>query len=178
MRKLVYDVAVSLDGFIAGANDDISGFLMQGDHVDAYFERLRGYTSGVVGKATYEIGYTWGLKPGINPYPHLDVHVCSKSIELPADSAVKTVRTDAADFVRGLKQTGEGDIYLCGGGAFAGSMLRAGLIDRLILKLNPVALGAGTLLFGDGGLGSVPKFKLAGTEKYESGVVLLTYEAA
>jgi len=178
MRKLVYDVAVSLDGFIAGPNGDISGFQMQGDHVDAYFERLRGYTSGVVGKATYEVGYTWGLKPGVNPYPHLDVHVCSRSIELPADSAVSAVRTDAAEFVRELKQTGEGDIYLCGGGAFAGSMLRAGLIDRLLLKLNPVALGAGTLLFGDGGFDLAQKFRLAGTESYQTGVVLLTYEPA
>lgn len=177
MRKLIYDVAVSLDGFIAGPNGDLSGFLMQGDHVDAYFERLRGYTSGVVGKATYEIGYTWGLKPGVNPYPHLDVHVCSHSIDLPADSAVKAVRTDAADFVRGLKQAGEGDIYLCGGGALAGSLARARLIDRLILKLNPVALGAGIPLFGEGGFDPAQAFRLSGTETYKSGVVLITYDA-
>jgi dihydrofolate reductase len=178
MRRLVYDVAVSLDGFIAGPYGDVSGFLMQGDHVDAYFERLQGYTACVMGKGTYEIGYTWGIKPGVNPYPHLDVHVCSKSIDLPPDSAVKAARGDAADFVSNLKETGEGDIYLCGGGAFAGSMLRAGLIDRLLLKLNPVALGAGVLLFGTERFDPAQRFRLAGAQPYESGVVLLTYEAA
>ena len=178
MRRLVYDIAVSLDGFISGPKHDTSAFPMQGDHVDAYFERLMGYKACVMGRGTYEVGYAWGIKPGVNPYPHLDVHVLSKSIDLPPDSAVKTVRGDAVNFVRGLKQSGEGDIYLCGGGALAGSMLRARLIDRLILKVNPVVLGAGVTLFGTERFDPAQGFKLAGTQPYESGVVLLTYDAA
>jgi dihydrofolate reductase len=176
MRRLIYDVAMSLDGFIAGPSHDASGFLFQGDHVDAYFERLQTYTHCVMGKGTYEAGYSWGIKPGVNPYPHLDVHVCSNSIELPPDSAVKIARGDAVDFVRNLKETGRGDIYLCGGGAFAGAMLRAGLIDTLLLKLNPVVLGAGVTLFGNDRFDPAGRFRLTETHQYESGVVLLTYE--
>jgi dihydrofolate reductase len=178
MRRLIYDVAVSLDGFISGPKDDTSGFLFQGDHVDAYFEWLQTYTHCVMGKGTYEAGYSWGIKPGVNPYPHLDVHVCSTSIELPPDSAVKIARGDAADFVRNLKETGRGDIYLCGGGAFAGAMLRAGLIDRLLLKLNPVVLGAGVTLFGAERFDPTQRFTMTSTQPYQSGVVLLTYEAS
>ena len=178
MRRLIYDIAVSLDGFIAGPKDDTSAFLMQGDHVNDYFERLRGYTACVIGKGAYEVGYTWGIKPGVNPYPHLDVHVCSNTIVLPPDSAVKTARGDAVSFVRNLKQQGEGDIYLCGGGAFAGSMLRAGLIDTLLLKLNPVVLGGGVPLFGSERFDPAQRFRLTGTQPYDSGVALLTYEAS
>jgi riboflavin biosynthesis pyrimidine reductase len=36
-----------------------------------------------------------------------------------------------------------GDVYLCGGGALAGSLLDAGLIDRLVLKVNPLVFGRG-----------------------------------
>lgn len=83
-RKLVYDVAVSLDGYISGPKHDTSAFVMTGDHVDAYFDRIAGYPAVVMGRTTYEAGYTWGLKPGVKAYPHMDHHVFSKGLQLPA----------------------------------------------------------------------------------------------
>lgn len=93
---------------------------------------------------------------------------------------MNVIRTDAAAHVRDLKSSDGGDIYLCGGGAFAGSLLRAGLIDRLVLKLNPVAIGAGVPLFGanERPFDATARFKLVATHAYESGVALLTYDAA
>src|SRR5262245_42822149 len=131
-RTLIYDVACSLDGFIAGDGDDISGFLSQGDHVTAYLERLQRYDTVVMGRRTYTSGYAWGLKPGERPYPHMTTYVCSTTLTLPA-GGVDVVRDDAVAFVRALKRTPGGDIYLCGGGEFAGALLTANLIDRVIV---------------------------------------------
>ncbi|PKL30446.1 MAG: dihydrofolate reductase, partial [Spirochaetae bacterium HGW-Spirochaetae-10] len=56
MRKLIYHVAVTVDGFIARKNGSVDGFLMQGDHVDAYLEHLKDYDTVVMGRRTYEAG--------------------------------------------------------------------------------------------------------------------------
>lgn len=40
MRTIHYDVAMSLNGYIAGPDEDISGFPAKGEHLDAYLKRL------------------------------------------------------------------------------------------------------------------------------------------
>ncbi len=64
MPSLIYDVAVSIDGYIAGPNGDISGFPMQGPHAEAYDARLAEYPAVIMGKNTYEFGYAYGLPAG------------------------------------------------------------------------------------------------------------------
>ncbi|MEO1240808.1 MAG: dihydrofolate reductase family protein [Pseudomonadota bacterium] len=149
MQPVIYDVAVSADGFISGPAGDISKFPHEGEIVDDYFERLKTYPCAIMGRATYEFGYGFGLKPGDNPYPHMKTIVFSKSIDLPEEADVIVTRDDAAEHILSLKQSCEGPIYLCGGGQFAGSLLSFGLIDRLRLKRAPVFLGDGVRLFGD-----------------------------
>jgi dihydrofolate reductase len=177
-RRLVYDIAASLDGYIEGEEGDLSGLMMQGGHADAYMDRLAGYDAVVMGRRTYEIGASFGLKPGQRAYPHMAHHVFSQTLQLPEESAVDVVREAPVPFVRRLKQTDGGDIYLCGGGKLARALFDAGLVDRILIKLNPVVLGGGVNLFGEGSPLSAERrpLKLAGVEPYENGVVLLTYE--
>ncbi|GAB4565561.1 MAG: dihydrofolate reductase family protein [Haliangiales bacterium] len=173
MRKLVYDVALTLDGFIAHEDGSIGGFAMEGAHADAYMERLQGYDTVVMGRKTYEAGYAFGLKPGQRAYPHMDHYIVSKTLELGDDAEVTVVRGDFVDAVKKLKQADGGDIYLCGGGMLAGVLLDHGLIDQLLIKLNPVIIGSGISLFG-ARAGQVAA-TLIDTETYENGVVLLRY---
>ncbi|MGP1354784.1 MAG: dihydrofolate reductase family protein [Parasphingopyxis sp.] len=149
MQPIIYDVAVSADGFIAGPNADISKFPQSSPAVDDYFERLKTYACAIMGRATYEFGYDFGLAPGDNPYPHMRTLVFSQSLSLPEDSDVEIVRHDARDHVAALKSSSDGPIYLCGGGEFAGWALSEGLVDLLRLKRAPIFLGSGTRLFGD-----------------------------
>ncbi|MEO1273533.1 MAG: dihydrofolate reductase family protein [Myxococcota bacterium] len=149
MRSLIYDIAVSIDGFIAGPNHDISTFLYEGEHATDYVARLQHYTTVVMGRSTYTSGYAFGLQPGQRAYPHMEHIIFSRSLELPEERDVQLVREDAVEVVRTLKEQEGGDIYLCGGGELAGHLHRAGLIDRLILKINPITLGAGRPLFGN-----------------------------
>lgn len=123
MQPIIYDVAVSIDGFIAGRDGDISGFAESGPVVDDYLARLETYACAIMGRATYEFGYRFGVKPGDNPYPHMDCHVLSQTLTLPAGSSVELVREPAVDRARRLKTLSSGPIYLCGGGRLAGSLM-------------------------------------------------------
>lgn len=146
MRTIHYDVATSLNGFITGPNEDISGFPAEGDHVDAYLGRLAGYDTVLMGRSTYEFGFRFGLQPGQRAYPHMQHHIFSRTLELPANCDVDIVQDDWINRVKALKMAAGGDIYLCGGGQFAGLLLSNGLVDRLHLKVAPVLLPGGIKL--------------------------------
>ena len=75
-----------------------------------------------------------------------------------------------AEAVANIKQTAQGPIYLCGGGSFAGSMLTAGLIDKLIVKRAPVVFGSGTMLFG--GKALPKRVRRLSSKTYGNGYVL------
>jgi dihydrofolate reductase len=173
-RHVVYDVAVSVDGYIDAGAGNVKAFAFGGEHVSDYLQRVKGYETVIMGRATYEAGYAWGLQPGDKPYTEMHNLVFSRSLELPKGSLVEVIREDAAVCVRAMKGGLGGDIYLCGGGAFAGAMLKAGLIDRVILKMNPIALGGGTPLFGREGKARA-NLRLENAQRYESGVMLLEY---
>ena len=148
MQPLIYDVAVSVDGFICGPEADVSAFPHTGQIVDDYVTRLGTYAHCVMGRHTYEFGYAFGMKPGQNPYPHMDSYVVSETVSLPEKPDVTVISAQASKAVAALKARATGAVYLCGGGVLAGHLLAAGLIDRLRLKRAPVFLGSGTRIFG------------------------------
>jgi len=65
-------------------------------------------------------------------------------------------------------------VYLCGGDEFAGWLLDHGLVDVLIIKLNPIILGTGVPIFGNS------KTSLGGSllkrESFQEGLEILTYD--
>ena len=89
MHPIIYDVAVSIDGFISGPSEDVSRFPHSGAIVEDYQARLQNYKTCLMGRKTYEFGYQFGLNPGQNPYPHMRSIVLSESIDLPKSSDVE-----------------------------------------------------------------------------------------
>ena len=174
MRKIVYYVASSLDGFISGLNDDISGFVASGNGVDKYLTDLANYDTVIMGRSTYEFGYKYGLQPGQPAYKHMMHYIFSNNLELDSLSTkVQVKRLDINEIENLQKQEGT-DIYLCGGGQFAGWLLDKKKIDILKLKLNPVILGEGINLFANSS--KKHKLKLIHTEEYENGLQIMTYQ--
>jgi dihydrofolate reductase len=174
MRKLVYDVAATLDGFVSHEDGSVDGFLAEGEHVADYLARLAGYDTVVMGRKTYEWGYPYGVVPGKRAYPHMRHFIFSRTLRFRPGAEVEVVDQGWDDRVRGLKEEEGTDIYLCGGGAFAGFLLDRGLIDRVVVKLNPVVFGHGVRLFG----GSARKagLELTASHSYANGVLLLRYD--
>ncbi len=171
-HALTYFVATTLDGFIAHPDGSWGGFLMEGEHLAAVQEEMAGFDTVLMGRRTYEVGLAAGLEPGQPAYPPLRQIVYGRGLEMPEGSPLEVVSEGSIDHVRALRGSG-GAHWLCGGSTFAGSLARAGLIDRLIVKLNPVAFGAGLPLF-DALDGALP-WRLEGTQVFDSGVVFLRY---
>lgn len=190
MPELVYFVAVSLDGRIAGPGDDWSAFPQTGDHLEwivaDYPETLpafaheamgvtvtnRRFTSVVMGWQTYAVGFPAGVT---DPYPHLEQVVATRTHgpdDVPGGApAGVTFTDDPLAHVRRLKAGDGTGVWLCGGGSLATAL--ADEIDRLVLKVQPVVLGDGTPLFA-------PPYRPAAWEPvrrtpFESGVVVSEY---
>ncbi|WP_421765668.1 dihydrofolate reductase family protein [Ekhidna sp.] len=172
MRKIIYYVAVSLDGYIAGKENDISAFAIGGEIVDQYRYDLQSFDTVIMGRNTYEFGYLYGLKPGQPAYPHMEHFIFSNSLKFEEpDEKVKVVPV-SLDRVRELKNGVGSDIYLCGGGVFAGWLMENGMIDELKLKINPIILGTGIRLFGDSKRPT--KLKVNFNQSYEDGYRILS----
>jgi dihydrofolate reductase len=170
MRKLKYHVAATVDGFIAREDDSFDCFPNEGDHVLDYLSSLASYGAVLMGRRTYEIG----LKAGVtDPYPNLESYVFSRSLKESPNPRVKLITEDAGAVVRRLKEEPGKDIYLCGGGNLAAALFSQGLIDEVLVKLNPLLLGSGIPVTP--GLRGVTNLELLSTKVYRNGVLLLHY---
>ncbi len=156
MRKLVYLVAVTADGFIAGpdgnfdffSNDPATlaeVFAEYPETCPAHVRDLLGVTGAprhfdavVLGRATHQPALDAGLS---SAYPHLDQYVVTHDRNLPDDDHVTVIDGDPLGFIRKLKQQPGLDIWLCGGGNLAAQLLPE--IDEFHLKVNPVLIGSG-----------------------------------
>ena len=147
MQPIVYDVAVSADGFICGPGADVSRFPHDGPMVDDYRARLAGYGTVLMGRATYAFGLAAGLPPGANPYPGAESYVVSTTLA-PPGGEIGLLRD--LDAVAALKAAATRPIYLCGGGTLAAALKDRGLIDEVVLKRAPVLLGGGVPLWSGG----------------------------
>lgn len=189
MRSLVYLIATTLDGFIAGSDRGNPDFFpfdgpqvpdllaefpeMIPTHVrphtglaaDTPNER---FDTCLMGRATWEIGVPYDV---LSPYRHLRQIVVSSTLTESPHPDIE-VTADAVGRVRELKAEDTGkDIWLCGGGKLAATL--ADEIDELILKVNPVVLGEGAPLF-DGPIGPRAT-ELVGHRVYDNGYALLRY---
>ncbi|WP_030273352.1 dihydrofolate reductase family protein [Streptomyces sp. NRRL B-24484] len=191
MRKLVYYVAVTLDGRIAGPGGEYD-FFPQGDEEQAaaysawtntlYPETVPTVVRAALGLAdapnrrfdTVLMGlgaYRPALDAGItSPYAHLRQYVVSSTLRPDTDPAVTVVPGDPVALVRQLKKDGSSglDIWLCGGGRLAGALL--GEVDELLIKNYPVVAGAGIPAF-DGAFDPTV-FDVAERTAFPNGVTL------
>ncbi len=174
MRKIIYYVATSLDGFIAGKNNDISMFAMEGEGVEQYTYDLESFDTVIMGRKTYEFGYQFGLKPGSPAYPHMEHFIFSDHLTLENASEQVNVVPLELDHLNELKYQTGSDIYLCGGGMFAGWLMRHGMIDEIKLKVNPILLGSGVKLFGD--YTDPYRLNVTYNQSFEDGFQIITYQ--
>ncbi|WP_244925386.1 dihydrofolate reductase family protein [Georgenia faecalis] len=193
MRELVYHVAVTLDGFIAGPDGDTSAFPVDGDDVTAllreypdtiptHVQRAAGieadrsrYDTIIMGWRTYTPALTAGIA---SPYAHLRQIVASRQ-ERPLPPDIERT-ADPVATVRTLKAEQGSGIYLAGGGELAAALVDE--VDRLLLKVHPFLLGAGVGMFGGAGTeGAAPgprRFRPVRRREFDSGVVFAEYVRA
>ena len=148
-RRVCYQVASSLDGFIAAEDGSYDWIPMDPDiDFPAMFAR---FETLVMGRLTYEVllAYEGGVnEQGVYGKPTI---VFSRTLK-PADHPnVRVTSDDPAAVVADLKQQPGGDIWIFGGGNLFRQLADANLVDSVEVAIVPVLLGSGIPLLPKGG---------------------------
>lgn len=166
MRKIILNLAVSLDGFIEGPSGEYDWCFVDEDY--GMTEFLGRIDTLLMGRKSYQT-----LKDsGDDPFANKHKIIVSKTIkDLTANETVVS-----GDFVAAIEQlrSSQGkDIWLYGGAQLTDALLQANLVDEMQLAVHPLLLGGGTRLFRD--LPQRIKLDLVHTKSYKSGLVQLFY---
>lgn len=172
-RNLILYISMSLDGFLATKDDDLSwlsiaekegedyGYAAFNDQVDTY----------IVGRKTYDVV----LKMTGGSLPAAEQHKCYVITrqEREDENGVAFYNGDVAKLVDQLKAEEGKDIYCDGGGQIVKLLMDQNLIDEYIISVMPIVLGDGKRLF----LGETASFKLTANppKHFDTGVIQLHY---
>ncbi|WDO12360.1 dihydrofolate reductase family protein [Flavobacterium sp. WW92] len=180
MRKVILNLAVTLDGFIEGPNGEVDWCILE-DDMD-----FEGFVATVdtifYGRVSYD---AWGR---YNPDDYAgeadrqlwqQVHAKKKyvfSSKQRTDDKATFISSDIVSKVNEIKQQQGKDIWLYGGAGLIRTFIENNLVDTYMISVHPVALGSGKPLFED--LKQRLNLQLAKMNSYRSGVVQLIYEPA
>ncbi len=152
--KVIVYIACSLDGFIAGDDDDLSwlpGATPDGEEapeVDPTAVQFEPFISSVgallMGRRTYDVVKSFG---GEWPYGSRPVLIATHREIVDAPEHVSAVDGDIESMVAAAKKAADGKHVYLDGGNLIRQALDANLIDELIVTLVPVVLGSGHSLF-------------------------------
>ncbi len=182
MRKVILNLAVSLDGFIEGPNGEIDWLVRDEkiDFADILNEILNDKDMIFYGRISYD---KWGnSNPGKNASRKLtDAYNLMNSKTKYVFSKTKTgdntnaifINSHIKDTVLKIKQEQGKNIWLYGGAKIVTTFLNLDLIDEYRLAVHPVILGKGKPLFKN--IKDRHKLTLVDVKGYESGVALMTY---
>ena len=179
--KTQYYTATSLDGFIATEDDSLDWLFALGSVDDtSYPEFIAEVGALAMGSATYE----WILRHADevaaevgSAWPYTQPVWVFSSRELPAieGADIRFVHGDVvpvhADMVR---EAGEKNIWIVGGGDLVGQFHDAGLLDEIIVQIGSVTLGRGKPLLPRRIVS--PTLRLISAQKMGAGFVELRYE--
>ena len=177
MKKIILNLAVTLDGFIEGPNGEVDWCIMDDDMDFGSF--IASIDTIFYGRVSYD---AWGnFQPDATTNPAekelwQGIHSKNKfvfSSQDRRDDNATFISSDIANKVAEIKQQGGKDIWLYGGASLIKTFINSGLIDLYKVSLHPVVLGIGKPLFED--LKERIGLRLIETNVYKSGVVQLTY---
>jgi dihydrofolate reductase len=178
MTKVIIDLAISLDGFVAGPGDRpdeifewyfsgdtpipqyedaIAGgapyppFRLAADDLHVFQELIDNSGAVVTGRRTYDVSNAWG---GYGPHPGVPLFVVTHEApaSVPDGPTTYTFVTDGVEAAVDRAKAAAGSKWVSLlGAAIAQQALGAGLVDEIQLHVAPVVLGAGVRLFDDPG---------------------------
>jgi dihydrofolate reductase len=187
IRKLRLHVQMSIDGCIAGPNNEMDwmGGLLDDELIKYEYKLHEPVDTILLGRKMTDVFISYWSnvmnKPDDPWYA-----VAKKMIETPKVVFTKTlnkskwINTDIAtgdliEEVSKIKSQNGRDIIVYGGASFDSSLIKEKLIDEFYLFVNPIVMGSGKTIFRD--LKEIQKLKLIDSKVFDCGLVLLHYEA-
>ena len=169
MRRIRYQVAASLDGYIAGPNGEADWITMDPDiDFTALFDQ---FDTFIMGRGTFEMMVG---QQGSAATPGKETLVISRTLRQQDHRDVTIVSEDLEKTLTALRKKAGKDIWLFGGGSLFRSLLELRLVDTIEPAIIPVLLGGGIPLIP--APATQVKLKLTGHRLYKkSGIMLLEY---
>jgi dihydrofolate reductase len=140
MRKILLNLAVSLDGFVEGPRGEFDRCLTDQDYGMSDF--LRRVDAILFGRRSYEAL----VKFDPNPYPDKKKYVFSRTLTRLA-TGFELIGSDIEASVKDIRGQPGSDIWLFGGPEFVSHLINAELVEEMHLAVHPLLLGAGKPLF-------------------------------
>jgi dihydrofolate reductase len=169
MRKLILQVAVSLDGFIEGPNGEIDWCFMDQDYgMKDFFKQI---DSLFIGRKTYELMLRMEDQAP-SGFPKFKEYIFSTTLDKVRGDAV-LIKDNVEAEVEKIKNKEGKNIWLFGGGSLTTSLMNLGFVDEIWLAVHPVILGGGKPLFNN--MKQRINLKLIDTKTYSTGLVFLKY---
>ena len=182
MRKVIYSMGVSLDGFIAGPGGEIDWSAPDEELHRFHNQQTRELGAHLCGRRLYEVMTYWETADENPSAPEHELEfariwksmpkiVFSTTLEQVEGNA-RLVRDDVAEEVAKLKGQPGKDLAV-GGACLASTFIKLGLIDEYRLFVSPVVLGGGTHYFP--ALEERINLELVETQTFGSRVVYVRY---
>lgn len=182
MRKVIFQMMLTLDGFFEGPNREIDWHIMDEEMNNFAIDFLNNVDTLLFGRVTYQLMADYWPSPSAasddpivaDKMNNLSKIVFSKTLEKVAWKNTKLVRNNIVEEILKLKPQPGKDMAIFGSSDLAVTLIQRGLIDEYRIIVNPVVIGNGKTLFK--GIKDRFNLKLLKTKTFRSGNVLLYYE--
>jgi dihydrofolate reductase len=182
MQKLSVFNLITLDGYFAGPNGDISWHMADDEFQEFAEKNSNSGNTLLFGRITYELMASYwptseALKndpvvaKGMNDSPKI---VFSRTLKKTEWVNTRLVKEDMVGEVRKLKRQKGRGLTILGSGSIVAQLAQEGLIDEYQIMVNPLALGRGKTMFE--GIQKKLDLRLTQTRAFKNGNVLLCYE--
>lgn len=179
-RRIILDLAVTLDGFIEGKNGEVDWCIM--DPEMGFMDFLNQIDTILYGRKSYDL---WGQFTPETDHPETEqelwsiVHSKEKYVfsrtQKGSDHKATYINNHILEEVHALKNKLGKDIWLYGGASLITTFIQLGLVDEFRLSVHPVILGEGKPLFMD--IKQRLNLKLVNAKTFSTGVVQLIYHS-
>ncbi|HSZ71657.1 MAG TPA: dihydrofolate reductase family protein [Cytophagaceae bacterium] len=186
MRKLIFFMHTSLDGFVAGLNGEMDWIRLDEELFDFVGTMTDKADTALYGRVTYEMMQSYWPTAGDGPnaskhdkehsawYNKVSKIVLSKTLSEKGLHNTTVISDHLADRINKIKNEEGENILIFGSPRASHSLLSLGLIDEFWLFVNPILLGHGMPLFKD--VMERTPLKLIETKTFPCGVIALHYE--
>lgn len=174
MRKVIYSVGASLDGYIAAPDGSVDWLeratsKAKGDDfgLTAFFKSI---DTVLMGRKTYEHAKKMGMGAG---HPGAKNFIFSRTLPPGLRDGVEFVNGSVSDVIKDIRKSPGKHIWLCGGGELARQALAERVVDEITIGLTPILIGDGRLTFPP--IFQETELELVECKQYRGGVIGLTY---
>jgi dihydrofolate reductase len=187
MSKITTSIFISLDGFAASTDRDISWFQVNQEYFDYAGLLTSQADTAIYGRETFAM--MEGYWPTAGELPDADTHeiehskwynnsrkiVFSKTLPQMNQENVVILGENSVQKMAELKQNSTNNMVIFGSPSIVSLLTEAGLVDEYYIFISPTILGSGIPLFH--GISKVSKLKLLDSKQLATGVVALHYES-